>query len=158
MGLYVSFFSNYNSNVSLTLPNQEESSLAKSALLAFLAELDESEDTTRVTIGDQVVELPRQAVELFSEVLSKMANGESVMLIPLHKELTTQEAADILGVSRPYVVKLLEQGEIPYKKLRRHRRIRFEDLMAYKERSDREVELALDELVAEAQELGMGYD
>ena len=80
------------------------------------------------------------------------------MLIPLHKEITTQEAADILGVSRPYIVKLLEQGDIPYRKLKRHRRIRFEDLMIYKERSDREMERALDELAAEAQELGMGYE
>ena len=144
--------------MNLTLPNKRESQLAKSALVAFRGEIKGSEDTTQLRVGSKIIEIPRQAIEMFSEILNKMANGEAVMLIPLHKELTTQEAADILGVSRPYVVKLLEEGEIPHRKLRRHRRILFEDLMEYKERSDREVDSALDALTAEAQELGMGYE
>lgn len=144
--------------MTLTLPNKKESQLARTAFLALRGELNDAEETTELKLGDQVIEIPRQAVELFSEILHKMSNGEAIMLIPLHKEITTQEAADILGVSRPYIVKLLEQGDIPYRKLKRHRRIRFEDLMIYKERSDREMERALDELAAEAQELGMGYE
>lgn len=144
--------------MNLALPNKEESRLAKSALPVFSSDLEKSKDTVVLRIGTEAIELPRKAIEIFGEILRKMADGEAVMLIPLHKELTTQEAADILGVSRPYVVKLLEQGEIPFRKLRRHRRILFQDLMDYKEHSDREVEKALDDLVAEAQELEMGYD
>lgn len=138
--------------MNVTIPNKRESQLAKSALLAFRGELEAAEKTTQLRVGSKTIEIPRQAIEMFSEILDKMANGEAVMLIPLHKELTTtQEAADILGVSRPY-------GEIPHRKLRRHRTILFEDLMEYKERSDREMKSALDALTAEAQELGMGYD
>lgn len=140
------------------LPNQKEALLAKSALPVLRRDLSGSQEIILLQIDNQVLELPRKAVELFGEVLRKMANGEAVMLIPLHKELTTQEAADILGVSRPYLVNLIEQGDIPYRKLKRHRRIRFQDLMDYKERSDKKAEQALDALVAEAQELGMGYD
>lgn len=142
----------------LALPSQKESRLAKSALTVFRGGLEKSGETFQIRMRDQVIELPRRALEIFGEVLKKMADGEAVMLIPFHKELTTQEAADILGVSRPYVVKLLDEGEIPYRKLRRHRRIRFQDLMDYKERSDQDVQEALTALVAEAQELGMGYD
>ena len=74
------------------------------------------------------------------------------------QELTTQQAADILNVSRPYVVKLLEEGKIPHTKRGRHRRIRFDDLMSYKEKDDRERSLAFDELVRLSEDLEVGYE
>lgn len=80
------------------------------------------------------------------------------MLIPIHAELTTQEAADILNVSRPFLIKLIESSEIPCRKVGRHRRIRFEDLMNYKQQIDSARMQALDELASQAQELNMGYD
>ena len=86
-----------------------------------------------------------------------MARGDAVSLIPIHKELTTQEAANILNVSRPYLVKLMEAGEIPFHKNGVRRRVFFKDLMEYKQKRDQASMLLLDELTAEAQEFEMGY-
>jgi excisionase family DNA binding protein len=105
----------------------------------------------------EVLAVPRSALKLLSHILAEMAQGNAVTLIPIHAELTTQEAADILNVSRPYVVRLLEEGHIPHRKLGTHRRILFRDLMAYKERSRVESAQALKALAAQAQELDMGY-
>ncbi|WP_009632665.1 helix-turn-helix domain-containing protein [Synechocystis sp. PCC 7509] len=90
--------------------------------------------------------------------MSQIAQGNAVTLIPLHAELTTQEAADILNVSRPFLIKLIETGEIPYRKVGKHRRICFEDLMNYKQKIDSDRLQALDELASQAQELNMGYE
>lgn len=101
--------------------------------------------------------LPPGAVALLKDVLEAMAAGHSITMIPHHAELTTMEAADILNVSRPYLIKLLEQGDIPYRKVGRHRRIRMEDLMVYMEEADRNSRTAMDELVALSKDLGL-YD
>lgn len=108
--------------------------------------------------SEQTVEIPASAYKLLVDILSLMAQGNTVTLIPIHAELTTQEAADILNVSRPFIVKLISKGELPCRRVGRHRRIRFEDLMMYKQLVDSQRMSALDKLVAQAQELNMGYD
>jgi excisionase family DNA binding protein len=104
------------------------------------------------------IQLPAGAVAMLMDILGAMAAGQGITLIPEKAELTTGQAADVLNVSRPYLVKLLEAGEIPFHKVGKHRRVLMEDVIRYKEASDRERETALDQLVEEAQEHNMGYD
>ena len=106
---------------------------------------------------EQPIELPAGAVDLLMHVLEAMAAGQGVTLIPESAELTTVQAADVLNVSRPFLIKLLDQKAIPHRKVGRHRRIRMEDVMAYKDAIDREREQVLDQLTRQAQAQDMGY-
>ncbi len=104
----------------------------------------------------ETVSVPASALRLFLHLLTEMAQGNAVTLIPTHAELTTQQAADLLNVSRPYVVKLLDEGRIPSRTVGKYRRVRFDDLMAFKRKDDDARAKVLDQLTTDAQELGMG--
>ena len=143
------------------LPTDEDRQFALDAS-RMLAPYRLSKESLRVRIqetgGEQgVASLPPIAVRFLVDLLSEMAKGNAVTMIPVHAELTTQEAANILNVSRPFVVRLIKSAELPARKVGTHRRILFADLMAYKERIDADRNAALDELTNQAQELGMGY-
>lgn len=103
------------------------------------------------------VEVPKPVFEVLTRVLGIMAEGKAFAVIPLEKELTTQQAADMLNVSRPYLNKILDLGEIPHRKVGRNRRIKFGDLASYKEKQGHASRTALQELADQAQELNMGY-
>lgn len=103
------------------------------------------------------VVVPRAAFELFVRILGEMANGNAVTIVPVHAELTTQQAAELLNVSRPYMVKLLEEGKLPFRTVGTRRRVRFEDLVHYKQQDDADREKVVEELTAEAQRLGLEY-
>ncbi len=107
--------------------------------------------------GDQVyeMELSTSTLRLVEEILLGIANGSAVRIVPVHAELTTQEAADLLNVSRPHMVKLLEDGELSFHRTGKHRRIRLDDLMRFKETREKDSEKAMKELSDQAQKLGM---
>jgi excisionase family DNA binding protein len=109
------------------------------------------------TDQNESIELPAGAVVLLVDILEAMAAGRSVTLLPESAELTTVQAAGVLNVSRPYLIKLLDENAIPHRKVGTHRRIRMEDVIAYKERIDQQREAVLEQLTLEAQEQGDGY-
>lgn len=140
-----------------SLPNVEEAGLARASaqeLSMLLAQMPKAERANIKLDGRDLI-LPRQALALLRDLLSEMAQGNAVTIVPMHAELTTQEAANILNVSRPYLIKLLDERKIPHHKINKHRRIRFDDLMAYKTQQAQLSAQALDELAQQAQELGM---
>lgn len=109
--------------------------------------------------GEKLAEVtvPAEAFELFVSLLAELANGNAVTLVPVHAELTTQQAAEILNVSRPHLVKLLDERAIPHRMVGTRRRVLFRDLMAYKQVDDADRKKLADELTAEAQKLGFDY-
>jgi len=136
------------------LPSEADSDLAREASRK-LSKLPETE--LRVRIDSEELLLPRAATRLIQHLLTEMGRGNAVTLIPIHAELSTQEAADYLNVSRPYLIRLLESGRIPFHKVGTHRRVRFEELMRYKDILEKKRRAAMDELAAQAQKMGMGY-
>ena len=99
--------------------------------------------------------LPARVFDILARVVEEMARGNVVSIVPVHHELTTQETADLLNVSRPHVVKLLENGEIPFHLVGTHRRVRFDDVMAYREKRTAKRRTALRELAEENAKLGL---
>lgn len=116
-----------------------------------------SGDAAVVAPNGALVHLPSAVYEVLSQVIAAMRAGRAITIAPLALRLTTQEAADLLGISRPTLIKLLEDGQISFEQPGRHRRIRLDDLLAYRDRRRKERSRALDELVRQTEELGL-YD
>jgi excisionase family DNA binding protein len=107
--------------------------------------------------ADEPLVLPHASVELLSGILREMAKGNAVTLIPVDAELTTQQAAELLNVSRPFLIEQLDNGSIPHRQAGAQRRVLFKDLMEYKQKMDQKRRRALDELTALSQDLDLGY-
>ena len=105
-----------------------------------------------------LITIPKKALELLFIVIQNMAEGQPMSLVPSNTELSTQQAADMLNVSRPHLVKLLEKGDIPFKKVGSHRRVLLKDLVAYEQKLMEEREKQLDFLSKQAQDLNLGYE
>ena len=103
------------------------------------------------------VTLPLSALPLLTRLLAELGQGHAVALLPVETELSTQQAADLLNVSRPFLIGLLEQRRLPARKVGKHRRVLLRDVLDYKRRDEARRHAILDELTAEAQELGLGY-
>lgn len=103
------------------------------------------------------LEIPNSIYKVLVAAVGAMAQGNAVSIVPVHHELTTQQAAELLGVSRPHLVKLVDAGEIPHHKTGSHRRIYFEDLMRYRDVRDAERSAALRELTRKSAEFGLEY-
>jgi len=135
---------------------QEQAKKASGALAAiykdFQAHKGDSERFFK-HMADSHIVIPPTVIDWMLQILKEVALGNSVTLIPVHAELTTQEAADFLNVSRPYLVGLLEQGKIQFRKVGRHRRVLFGDLFEYKTRLENEQRKLLADINARSQEI-----
>jgi excisionase family DNA binding protein len=143
------------------LPSERDRELAARSSLS-LAGASRSRGKVRLSLVGrggkrEEVALPASVLLLLVDVLAEMGKGNAVTLIPVNAELTTQQAADLLQVSRPFLVGLLNARKIPFRKVGTHRRVLFRDLMDYKRSTDAQRSAALDELAKQAQELKMGY-
>jgi excisionase family DNA binding protein len=136
-------------------PSKEDVELARTSGQR-LAPYARREQPLALRVGDagreETIELPARAVRLLQAILEDMASGRAIMIVPENAELTTQQAADFLNVSRPFLVQLLEQRKLPFRLVGTHRRVRFEDVLRYKENIDSERCKVLDQFAAEAQE------
>jgi excisionase family DNA binding protein len=141
-----------------TLPTESDASLARETS-RLLAPRVRSSAPLRFRVLDaakgETLRIPAPAARMLVRILEEMARGNAVTLIPVHAELTTQEAADMLTISRPSLIQLLDEGKIEYRKIGTHRKVRFESLMAFKRRADAERRAALAELAAYDQEIGI---
>jgi len=137
-------------------PSTVEQEQARQALNA-LRDVTPGTDTFDVTVDEtsESVHLPSAALELIKDVLANMAAGQGVTVVPAHAELTTQQAAELLNVSRPHVIKLLDQGLIRYRLVGRHRRILASSLLEYRRTQQHDARRAADELAVLSEDLGL---
>ena len=144
----------------VVMPTGDDAALAKASVEKLAAHLGDAGgfrlELKTGTAREELV-LPSSALRLLVRVLSELGEGKAVTLTPVRAELTTQQAADLLNVSRPHLVKLLDEGVIPGRKVGSHRRVLLTDLLAYKREFEAKRHAALDELAALSQDLDMGY-
>lgn len=139
-------------------PTKDDAALAEESGRKLAAHLGgDAEPRLELKVAGEELKLPPTALRLLARVLAELGRGNAVALTPLHAELTTQQAADLLNVSRPHLVKLLDEGAMPSRKVGSHRRVLLSDLMAYREEWHARRHAALDELTALSQDLDMGY-
>ncbi len=141
-------------------PTEADSALAKESSRKLAAHLGGANglrlEVKTGTTSEELV-LPASALRLLLSLLTELGQGNAVTLTPIRAELTTQQAADLLNVSRPHLVKLLDEGAIPSRKVGTHRRVRLEDIISYKREFLARRQASLEELAALSQELDMGY-
>ncbi len=141
-----------------TLPSEQDVRLASQSSRLLAACIGHGE-TARLQVihGENKIDVPASALTLLVDILAQIGRGNAVSIVPIHAELTTQQAADFLNVSRPFVVQLLESGVLAHRKVGSHRRVQYKDLLTYRAQSTIARKSALDQLTQEAQELGLGY-
>jgi excisionase family DNA binding protein len=143
----------------VSAPPEQRADVA--ALSRFLDGMAQARNRTSVKcklIGPhgETTSIPESVFYVLERVAEVLARGDAITVVPVGKELTTQQSADLLNVSRQYLVRLLDEGRIPYTKTGKHRRLRIEDVLTFKARRDKERGVALDELTAMSEDVG-GY-
>jgi excisionase family DNA binding protein len=136
------------------LAPEDETAIIKE-IEAFLAAQAMDEEAHLVGPHGELLHLPDSVYTLLKRAVHELALGNAVTIVPIQAELTTQQAADLLNVSRPFLIKLLETGQIPYHMVGTHRRVTYRDLIAYRERRDEVRRKVLRDIAREAQELGI---
>lgn len=147
----------------LAVPTEETAAQAAEAVEELERFLRRHPDVSAASVSltamhdDTTLEIPSHALRLLVDMLAQIANGNAVTVAPVHAELTTQQAAEVLNVSRPYVVKLLNDEKIPYRRVGNRRRVMLVDVLEYQHRDSAHRRKIADQLTAEAQRLGL-YD
>ncbi|AUI88979.1 DNA-binding protein (plasmid) [Vibrio azureus] len=149
-------------NTATKLPSAEDMALAKLGSQELSAVIEINGEAQRINVVDKSgnthgVTIPASALNMMIEVLTQLGQGNSVSITPIHAELTTQEGADMLNMSRPTFIKLLDSGDIPYSRTGNRRKVAYVDLMEYKNRLEENRLADLAELSALDQEMDMGY-
>lgn len=145
-------------NQAVELPTPQDIALAKESSRALAKYADQDRVTLKITGEDGQSEdiiLPGHIMAMLLKISTEMSQGKAISLIPINAELTTQEAANMMNVSRPHLVKLLEQEALSFHKVGTHRRIYLKDLLTYMEDNDKARRQSLDDLAALSQELGL---
>jgi len=157
--------STHDLDLEMSLETREEVELARTAQRCIMSALDHShavsiallEDGVERIEGLPLLKLPPKVLQLIANMLGSLAQGKAVALIPKELDVTTQQAAQFLNVSRPHLIRLLEQGEIAHHMVGSHRRIQLADVLDYKEKRAQKSKEKLTALLEQAQELDMGY-
>ena len=144
----------------ITKPSKEEQKIALesyNALAEVLERLHTESPEIEIEETREKIRIPLKALKLLARILKVTSQGKPISIVPIATEMTTQAAADLLGCSRPHLVKLLEEGEIEYTKIGKHRRVKFEDVMAFKKRMKAKQQELIIKIMKADEELGL-YD
>lgn len=144
----------------LQRPTKEEQKLAMEsydALASVLEQLDSENPEIEIEETEERIKVPLRVLKLLAKILKVTSQGNPISIVPIAAEMTTQAAAEFLGCSRPHLVKLLEEGRIPFAKVGKHRRVKFEDVARYKEEMKEKREHILIDMIKSDEELGL-YD
>ena len=141
-------------------PSKDEQKLAiesYDALTSAIEQLKSEYLEIEIEETQERIKIPLSALVFLGEILKAMSQGKPFSLVPIATEVTTQKAAEILGCSRPHLVKLLEEGEIEYTKIGKHRRVRYEDVMGYRKNLKKNQKQNIIDIMKSDEELGL-YD
>jgi excisionase family DNA binding protein len=144
----------------IEMPTKEDQRTAQrsyGALTAALKQIDSKYPEIEIEETNERIQIPLKALQLLAQILKETSNGRPVSIVPIATEITTQVAAEMLGCSRPHLVKLLESGEIRFTKVGKHRRIKYQDLVDYRAKMKDQQRKLLSALMKADEESGM-YD
>lgn len=144
----------------ISRPSKTEQKVAiksYAALVAALTHITEAETEIEIEETQDKIVIPSRALQLLGDILKAMSEGKPISIVPVATEVTTQKAAEILGCSRPHLVKLLEEGEMEFVKVGKHRRIMFEDVVKFKQKMKEEQKKHIIDMMNQDEELGL-YD
>lgn len=138
---------------------QEQSAAIKSfkVLESVLKGIKDDSPEIEIEETEDRIKIPLKALKLLTDILKAMGEGKPISIVPVAAEMTTQAAAEFLGCSRPHLVKLLEEGSIPYTRIGKHRRVKFEDISNFKESMKKEQEKLIIQMMKTDEESGL-YD
>jgi excisionase family DNA binding protein len=126
-------------------------------LSSVLSHINSEETEIEIEETNERIKIPSRALKFLGEILKAMSEGKPISIVPIATEVTTQKAAELLGCSRPHLVKLLEDGEIEFIKVGKHRRVKFEDVLSYKQKMKEEQKKNIIDIMGSDEELGL-YD